>query len=258
MLGEIDHYADIQCSLYDFLLQFPFKKLEEIRMESFYNKISGVMEDLIIAIVALGILVVSFEYIQFYIDFKNQIPTIDFAQRILLFLAVVMFTAYYFVSYSAYFSNKNNHKSCANYSAGRMVIMYLLDLLGVTIASWLYAVLLIGVLTSTPDNLPEKVTEMNLQITLNDMNTLFTIMFLWHTTVTLWYFAAQGDKQDKRLHIMYVLAYFLLICCTAYCTDEFLVWLFIGIYIFLVLSIYYFKGIPDIKKAIESQRDMEC
>ncbi len=227
-------------------------------MESFYYKISGVMEDLIIGLVALGILVVSFEYVQFYMDFRDQITFTDFSQRLLLFITVVMFTAYYFVAYSAYFSNANFDKTCDHYSARRMVVMYLLDLIAITVSSWLYAVLLIGVLTSVPSDLPNSIKQITLSITLDDMDTVFKIMFVWHTIVAIWYFVAMGDKKDKLLHIRYIVIYFVLIVCESFCTDEFLVWIFILTYLLLVLSLYYFKGVPDIQKSIDSHKKLGC
>lgn len=227
-------------------------------MQGFYYKISNVMEDLIIGIVALGILVVSFEYIQFYIDFKDQIIMFDFLERIFLFIAVIMFTAYYFVSYSAYFSNKDFDNKCDIYSARRMVVMYLLDLMSITVASWLYAVLLIGVLTSTPNNIPDVASQLNLKITINDMNAIFTIMLIWHSIITIWYFIALGSRSDKVLHIIYSLIYLGLYVLTDYVSTHIFVWFFIAIYIILVLSLYYFKGIPDIQKAIDSHKEDCC
>lgn len=228
-------------------------------MNCFYIKIAGRIEDLILAIVALGILVVSIEYVQFYLDNKETINLIHFSQRLCLFFSVILFTSYYFIAYSAYFTTKHISDSYSNLSARRMVAMYINDLAQVTIASWPYAILLIGTLTSAPDKISgiSSVADIDISITIEQINLLFIIMLLWHVTVIVWYIISLGDKRDVVIHGIYVVIYAALVMITNtlmnYLVGEW-IWVFILLYLCLVLSLYKTKGIPDIKASMASNK----
>jgi len=222
----------------------------------FYTKITEVMEDLIVAIVALGILVVSVEYVQFFLDHRDIINYADMAQRLVLFACVVLFTSYYFVTYSAYFINKKNSVFFQELSAGRMIVLYILDLLAITTASWLYAVLLIGTLTSAPDNLPAHAADIDVSINVSDMSVIFMIMLIWHFIILIWYFVSGGNREDKSLHAMYTVLYVSLLILSGHVIQGgLIVWAYILCYLCLIVSLYVLKGIPDIEAALLSQKD---
>jgi hypothetical protein len=218
-----------------------------------YNKISHRIEDLILAVVALGILVVSIEYVQYYLDHRTTISYTEFSQRIALFITVVIFTSYYFIAYTAYFNTKSIEGEFLPLSSVRTVVLYLNDLAQVTIASWLYAALLIGNLTSAPNNSNVK----SLAITIDLMQVVFFVMLLWHLVVVLWYFLSKANFRNIKIHSIYSLIYAALCAALQYINfdlsvEHLYVWILIAIYFFNVISLYYFKGIYDIDAAVRS------
>lgn len=222
---------------------------------NFYKKISQRIEDLILAVVALGILVVSIEYIQFFLDHKNNINYSAFIQRVFLFIIVVIFTSYYFIAYTAYFNTKHIEDNFKPFSPRKTIALYLNDLIQITIASWLYAALLIGNLTSAPDNVPE----MPIIVTTSLLQTIFTIMFLWHLVVLTWYLMSSGSKRDKLIHTIYSFIYLVIVIIINSMniekSNEYIyVWYLLAFYFSVVISLYYFKGIYDMEEAIASHR----
>ncbi|WP_147291781.1 hypothetical protein [Alteromonas aestuariivivens] len=228
-------------------------------MNNLYKNVAGRIEDLILAIVALGILVVSIEYIQFYLYHRElNLDTHGFIQRIVLFLVVILFTSYYFLAYSAYFSHNDTDDNLSNLCSLRLITMYILDLIQVTLAALPYAILLIGTLSSAPDQFNSwKPGEfIALKISLNQMHLLFVIMMCWHLVVYAWYMVASGDQSSKRLHLGYTACYVLLAMQSAYAPQwaeksPFFVWGLIGVYMLLVLSLYLSKGKQDVQRAID-------
>lgn len=219
----------------------------------FYKKISQRIEDLILAVVALGILVVSIEYAQYYLDHQNSIDLPLFFQRLFLFMTVVVFTSYYFIAYTAYFNTAKTENQFKPYSPRKIIALYLNDLAQVMVASWLYAALLIGNLTSAPDNSQPG----TLNLSINLMQMMFSTMLVWHLIVLAWYFIADGANRCKLIHACYTALYSLILLIIYLIPktmiSEFVyIWGLLITYLLIVISLYYFKGAHDIKAAINS------
>jgi hypothetical protein len=220
-----------------------------------YKKISSRIEDLILAVVSLGILVVSIEYVQYFLGHQGSIDLAFFAQRIFLFISVVTFTSYYFISYTAYFNTKQIEEDFKPFSPRKTIVLYLNDLTQVTVSSWLYAALLIGNLTSASSG---SSTE-SIKITVSLMQTIFMIMLIWHLVVLVWYFMSGSENRSKILHSIYLFIYvaivFMITIIPSDLFNEFTyVWCLLISYFGVVLSLYYFKGIYDMEKAIDSHK----
>jgi len=228
-------------------------------MDSFYAKVSSRIEDLILAIVALGILVVSIEYVQLYLDHPDSINWVIFAEKMVLFLAVILFTAYYFLAYSAFFQRQSTHKRLRELRAGRIVALYMIDLAQVAIAALPYTVLLVGTLTSAPDEYSSDsvLKADHLGVTINHLQFLFWVMLLWHIIVGSWYAVFARSRWSFGLHGVYVLVYIALLVILPFIQDNMesslIKWCLILGYLFIVISLYVTKGRRDINKLIEQQ-----
>lgn len=223
-------------------------------MNNFYNKVSSRIEDLILAIVALGILVVSIEYVQFFLDHRGNIDVYGFSQRLVLFFAVIVFTSYYFLAYSAYFCCPQVDQSFNGLSARRMIVMYILELVQVTLATLPYAILLIGTLTSAPDKFSSGLTldKVDISISLDQLALLFIIMSAWHLVAFSWYSISFGDKSDRRLHLIYLVIYLVFYALVQWLGRalevDIIEWILIVAYLMVVLSLYFTKGVKDLQK----------
>lgn len=221
-------------------------------MDYFYSKLAEKMSDLILAIVAIGILVVSVEYVQYVIDIPDALRRADFWKRVMLTVIVITFTSYYFIAYASYFSRSHEDQPMGAVGPHRTVAMFLLDLVQVMLTAWLYAVLLIGNLTSAGEG-----AEVNcLTVKFSLLGLIFVFMTIWHVTVLCWYVASRGAWRDKILHVAFTSTY-LLLAVSAYVAQAHsapvgLQWLFISAYFLCVVLIYHLKAIPDIKRAIRT------
>ena len=222
----------------------------EPRMEAFYNRLSEKISDLILAVIALGLLVVSVEYVQFLTDHPGTFADPEFWKRIALALLVTVFTAYKFVAYSAYFCDEANAARLAQLSPVRVILMFLCDLAQVMLVAWLYAVLLIGHLTSLGGR--EGATE----VTLGDnmIQFLFLFMALWHVAVLLWYIVARGRWRDRVVHGGFAAAYLLAVGVLSLVEGAgqrgLVDWSAIVFYGACVVLLYRIKAIPDIGNAL--------
>ncbi|WP_017940428.1 MULTISPECIES: hypothetical protein [unclassified Thioalkalivibrio] len=219
-------------------------------MEVFYSRLSEKISDLILAVIALGLLVVSVEYVQFLTDHPGTFVDPEFWKRIILALLVTVFTAYKFVAYSAYFCAPDNATRLARLSPVRVILMFLCDLAQVMLVAWLYAVLLIGHLTSLGGR--EGATE----VTLGDnmIQFLFLFMALWHVAVLLWYTVARGTWRDRAVHggfaVAYLLAIGMLSLVDGVLSRQWTDWIAIAFYGACVVLLYRLKAIPDIRNAL--------
>lgn len=218
-------------------------------MDTLYNKLSEKISDLILAVIALGLLVVSVEYVQVLTNNPDTLKNPEFWKRIALTSLVTAFTAYKFVAYSAYFCNPSNCQRLAGLSEWRIVVLFLLDLVEVTLVAWLYAVMLIGQLTSIGD----EIISTDIELGATTIPFLFLFLALWHLTVLLWYVVAQGDWSDRGLHAGFAAAYLLaVLVLVSIDTARFGAladWLAIGFFALCVGLIYRLKAIPDIRAA---------
>lgn len=219
-------------------------------MGSFYNRLSEKISDLILAVIALGLLVVSVEYVQFLSDYPSTIRDPEFWKRITLTALVTVFTAYKFVAYSAYFCNPANSERLERLSPRRIVVLFLLDLVEVTLVAWLYAILLIGHLTSLGGR---EATE-NVELGPTMIPFLFLFLALWHLAVFAWYLVARGGRYNQFLHVgfagVYLLAMLVLVVVD---TDRYKVLFDWGAILFFALCVgllYWLKAIPDIRDAL--------
>ncbi|WP_018871086.1 hypothetical protein [Thioalkalivibrio sp. ALgr3] len=218
---------------------------------TFYNRLSEKISDLILAVIALGLLVVSVEYVQFLTDHPSTIRDPEFWKRIVLTALVTVFTAYKFVAYSAYFCNPDNGARLAGLSPRRIVVLFLLDLVEVTLVAWLYAILLIGHLTS----LGGREATISVELGATMLPFLFLFLALWHLTVLVWYWVARGGYRDMLIHLAFALAYLammtLLLATDTVRYKELFDWGAIAFFAGCVALLYWVKGIPDIRNALE-------
>ncbi len=221
-------------------------------MNPFYSKLSEKISDLILAVIALGLLVVSVEYVQFLTDYPGTLHNPEFWKRIALTSLVIIFTAYKFIAYSAYFCAPDNASTLASLGPWRIILMFLCDLAQVTLVAWLYAILLIGHLTSAGDN--SSTNEVTLGA--NVMLYLFGFMALWHLAVFIWYALARGQRYNKTIHggfvLVYAIAVMILLLIEPSNDRAIMDWSAIGFYALCVLLLYRLKAVPDINKAIQS------
>ncbi len=221
-------------------------------MDTLYNKLSEKISDLILAVIALGLLVVSVEYVQIITDNPQMLKNPDFWKRIALTSLVTAFTAYKFVAYSAYFCNPDNCQRLAGLSEWRIVVLFLLDLVEVTLVAWLYAVMLIGHLTSLGD----AIVSSDIALGATTIPFLFLFLALWHLTVLLWYLVARGSRRDRRVHAGFMAAYLLAMMLLSLPDidpiRELTDWLAIAFFAACVGLLYRLKAIPDIRAAARS------
>lgn len=245
---------------------------------NFYNKVAERVEDLILGVVALGILFVSIEYVQFALEFKQQLAesrlSTEFVQRIVLFFAVLIFSSYYLISYAAYFAHKSEKNGGTKFKSSQIVILYILELLQVTVAAGLFAVVLIGDLTGINfKNYDQADTAFNLiEVTLSSIGMIYFFMIVWHSVVFIWYWLwhvfLSGKvffiHRDLIVHSCYVATYICLFFVINYISainlesDTLLSaveYSFIVLYIMIVISLFLTKAIPDMDKAIDSHKE---
>lgn len=221
-------------------------------MNPFYSKLSEKISDLILAVIALGLLVVSVEYVQFLTDYPGSLHNPEFWKRIALTLLVIVFTAYKFIAYSAYFCTPDNDSALASLGPWRIILMFLCDLAQVTLVAWLYAILLIGHLTSAGDSSSTN----DVTLGANVMLYLFAFMALWHLAVLIWYVLARGQGRNKTIHggfvLVYAVAVVILLLVEPGRDRTIADWSAIGFYAVCILWLYRLKAVPDINKAIKS------
>jgi hypothetical protein len=170
-------------------------------MDLFYDSISKRISELMLAVIALGMLLVSVEYVQNIVLKPEDLGAIALVKRICLVLLVFVFTSYNFVAYTAYFHPDSKRKAFSALSDMRILLLFFIDLTQVMITGWLYATLLLGNITDLGDS-HFPAGDLLYPSTLLS---LFTFMALWHFSVLIWYFVRMDSY--RTAHFGFFVAY---------------------------------------------------
>jgi hypothetical protein len=214
-------------------------------MDFYYDRISKRIGDLLLAVVALGLLLVSVEYIRFAQNYPEAVGNQEFWKRTIFTVLVIIFSSYNFIAYAAYFNVEKKTRPLLN--PVRLIFLYLTDLAQVTLTAWLYSIVLIGNITSAGSS-PAAI-----EVGVDTFIYLFFFMLLWHLIVIGWYALSKGPRAAMLLHARFAAAYFIasavlfLFDFPAY--SNLIEWLCIIFYAVLIFAIYWIYAIPLLSDA---------
>lgn len=230
-------------------------------MFKFYkHTLAARINDLLMGVIALGILVVAIEYIQIGTSLRNFNDVHNLLQRLVLLLLVVFFACYILIAYSAYWDatpeieQELNVASFDELSSSRIIVIFLLDIIQVALVACMVGTMLVGDLTNFRSIPPSP--EVSLDLNLIDFAFLFALAFAWHTVIVIWYSIRDGGFQIRSVHTGYLGIYLVLftgILIMAQWEDtswhRIVEWMLTIIFGTLIGTLFVIKGKSDLERA---------
>lgn len=180
---------------------------EHGRSNLYQSTLSPLIVQIILVVVALGLLDVSLDYVGRALHDIAILGEARFWQRVVLLLSVLAFTTYNLISYSteAATTAADAGWNGTTRTPGRVVGLFLLDLLQVAVLGWMYVSLLVG----EPGEQAIRGAD---RLTLEPIHFVFiaTLAGCWHVLVLLWHWVAGSRGEAMASHARFTLMFWLI------------------------------------------------
>jgi len=205
---------------------------------SYGEHVKPLISTLYQAVVGLGLLAVSIQYIQVAYQDAGVLADSTFWLRWLLLIGVLAFSCYCMLSYQA---TRFEGPS----APGRLLGMYGLEILHVALCAWMFAAL--APLDSPGDGNPFAPVRTSLII-------VTALTSIWHISVLAWYVAAPGSITKHRvsslIHAAFAVGQGLLTLAAASLHGAVAEWFIGTAYVGAVLALFATQGMRSLRGAI--------
>jgi len=246
----------------------------------FAERVADSVSELLLNVIVLGLTVILIQYAQLAINDTADLVNAEFWKRVVLLGMVMFFAAYNALAYRIYmdgFVNNEVNRSKGRFqpyegeqtpeaSAGRVTVLFLLDLTQVGLSASLFAGLAIGepleLLSEGRRALSER-----LPLQLEAILFLYSVMLAWHLVVLLWYYVWAWHLNETFVpyrHLWFTLFYLLgtvflavfrSVAMTHYdgIVKQLIDWPAIGLYGVSVLAMYRLMLLPAFREIHREQ-----
>jgi len=223
-------------------------------MKGFYEvRLAPIISDLSQVVVSLGLISVSLGYVNAVLADPGVLSSGAFWIRLLALLATVSFTCYFLLSYVADMENADDTSWAHNSrSPSRIIALFLLDLLMLGEQGWMYGVLVLGDFS----NFGELTSMQALAMKTGHFVMLAGLAAAWHATTLVWHLLAGSKHTAQVTHLMFFGAFGIL-CLIATQVDlpsALAQFLWIGAFIAVVMTLFFYRGRMLIRNAITAHQ----